>query len=472
MAIKFVDQNSLIYIFTKIKENFVAKESGKGLSTNDFTTAEKEKLAAIAAGAQVNVLEGVKVNGVALTATNKVVDVTVPTKTSDLTNDSGFITSADIPEGAAASTTVPLMNGTAAVGAEMAFARGDHVHPSDTSRVPVTRTINGKALSADVTLAYGDVGAAAASHGHDVATASKDGFMSSADFSRLDAIEEGAQVNKVETVSEEFTLASKKLSIKAVDSSKVTGLEGVIDGKITALDLANTYDAKGAAAAAQEAAEGHADELNTAMNTRVEALEAIDHSHSNKTVLDGITAAKVSAWDAAEGNAKSHADGLNTAMDTRVKAVEAAVGEGGSVQDKIDASIAALRLADTYEQKGAAAAVQTALGEDISDLTGRVAANETAIGTLNGNSSVAGSVDKKIADAINEFATNITDDGTINTYKEALEYIATHGSEYTALVGEVEANAAAIETIQTDYVKTADMVAMTNAEIDQAFANA
>ena len=40
----------------------------------------------------------------------------------------------DIPEGAAASSTTPKMDGTAAVGTENAFARGDHVHPTDTSR--------------------------------------------------------------------------------------------------------------------------------------------------------------------------------------------------------------------------------------------------------------------------------------------------------------------------------------------------
>lgn len=59
----------------------------------------------------------------------------VPTKTSDLVNDSGFITGSDIPEGAAASTTTPKMDGVASVGSEMAFARGDHIHPSDTSRL-------------------------------------------------------------------------------------------------------------------------------------------------------------------------------------------------------------------------------------------------------------------------------------------------------------------------------------------------
>lgn len=59
----------------------------------------------------------------------------MPTKTSQLINDSGFITSGDIPEGSAASTTTPQMDGTAATGSELAFARGDHVHPTDTSRL-------------------------------------------------------------------------------------------------------------------------------------------------------------------------------------------------------------------------------------------------------------------------------------------------------------------------------------------------
>ena len=70
----------------------------------------------------------------------------VPTKTSDITNDSGFITDADIPEGAAASTAAPLMDGTAATGSSNAFARGDHVHPSDTTKVD---KVAGKGLSTE-----------------------------------------------------------------------------------------------------------------------------------------------------------------------------------------------------------------------------------------------------------------------------------------------------------------------------------
>ena len=73
----------------------VDKVTGKGLSENDYTTTEKNKLSGIATGAQVNVIETVKVNGTALTPSSKAVDVTVPTKVSDLTNDTGFITGVD-----------------------------------------------------------------------------------------------------------------------------------------------------------------------------------------------------------------------------------------------------------------------------------------------------------------------------------------------------------------------------------------
>lgn len=69
--------------------------------------------------------------------------------------------------------------------------------------------------------------------------------------------------------------------VKALEDAGYQNAEQVgsaIDAKITALDLANAYDAKGAAAAAETAAKAHADNLNTAMNARVVVLEAIDHS--------------------------------------------------------------------------------------------------------------------------------------------------------------------------------------------------
>ena len=56
----------------------VDKISGKQLSTNDYTTTEKNKLANIAANAQVNVIESIVVNGVTATVTSKKASVTIP----------------------------------------------------------------------------------------------------------------------------------------------------------------------------------------------------------------------------------------------------------------------------------------------------------------------------------------------------------------------------------------------------------
>lgn len=221
---KYLDNDGLLYLWQKIKTKFatitdldgkVDKVTGKGLSTNDYTTTEKNKLNDVASGAQVNVIETVKVNNTALTPSSKAVNITVPTKTSDITNDSGFITTADIPEGAAASTTTPKMDGTAAIGTEMAFARGDHVHPSDTSKVPTTRKVAGHALSTDVTLVKSDVGLGNVDNTADVdkpiSTAQKTALdnkvdketgkglstndYTTAEKNKLNGIEEGAEVN-------------------------------------------------------------------------------------------------------------------------------------------------------------------------------------------------------------------------------------------------------------------------------------
>lgn len=134
---KFLDENGLLYLWQQLKTKFagkVDKETGKGLSTNDYTTTEKNKLAGIDESADANVIETIKVNSVDQAVTNKAVNITVPTKTSDITNDSGFITEEDIPDGAAASTTTPLMDGDASIGTQTTFARGDHRHPSDATK--------------------------------------------------------------------------------------------------------------------------------------------------------------------------------------------------------------------------------------------------------------------------------------------------------------------------------------------------
>lgn len=70
--------------------------AGKTLTTNDYTTPEKQKLAGIASGANANVIETIKVNGTNQPVSGKAVDVRVPTKVSELTNDKDFATTTDV----------------------------------------------------------------------------------------------------------------------------------------------------------------------------------------------------------------------------------------------------------------------------------------------------------------------------------------------------------------------------------------
>ena len=67
---------------------FVAVEAGKGLSTNDYTSADKDKLGTIAENAQVNVIETVSVNNTPLQVTTKGVNIDLSeyAKTSDISN--------------------------------------------------------------------------------------------------------------------------------------------------------------------------------------------------------------------------------------------------------------------------------------------------------------------------------------------------------------------------------------------------
>lgn len=65
----------------------------KELKSNYDKAYTHSQAAHAPSNAQANVIESVKVNGTALTPSSKAVNITVPTKVSDLTNDKGYISS-------------------------------------------------------------------------------------------------------------------------------------------------------------------------------------------------------------------------------------------------------------------------------------------------------------------------------------------------------------------------------------------
>lgn len=126
-----------------------------------------------------------------------------------------------------------------------------------------------------------------------------------------------------------------------------------------------------------------------------------------------------------------------------------------------DAAIAEAKKAGT----DAAAAVKTL--ED-----GQVKKNADAISVLNGGDTIDGSVAKSVKDAINDFATKVSKDGTVNTFKELVDYVAAHGSEYTDAIADIAANKSAIATLNGDGAgsvdkKVADAIAAINKYVEK-----
>lgn len=114
---KYLNENGLLYLVQKIKTwlgGKVDKVDGKSLSTNDYTTEEKTKLAGLEnyslPTASADTLGGVKV-GAGLAVNNGVLSATgggtadsvdwsnvqnKPTKVSDFTNDAKYQTESDV----------------------------------------------------------------------------------------------------------------------------------------------------------------------------------------------------------------------------------------------------------------------------------------------------------------------------------------------------------------------------------------
>ncbi len=96
-----------------------------------------------------------------------------------------------------------------------------------------------------------------------------------------DAINAALKVDGADKFALASDLSDLADRVKALEDAgylDAAAVDLAIDSKINALKLADSYDAKGAAAAAETAAKAHADNLNSAMNARVIVLEAIDHT--------------------------------------------------------------------------------------------------------------------------------------------------------------------------------------------------
>lgn len=177
-----------------IAENFVMKEAGKGLSSEDYTSADKTKLAGIAEGAQVNVIEAVRVNGTSISPVSKAVNIDLSnyaTKgdVSAIPKFSIQVLTGELPAtGDAATIYLKPNSGTGNnVYDEYIFvnSKWEKIGTTETDLsgyVPTSRKVNGKPLTADVTLGAADVGALASGGTAARATADADGNVISSTY--------------------------------------------------------------------------------------------------------------------------------------------------------------------------------------------------------------------------------------------------------------------------------------------------
>ena len=260
----------------------------------------------------------------------------IPTKISEITNDSGFITIDQVPEGAVASTTTPKMNGTAAVGTEAGFSRGDHVHPTDTTRAAASD------LTAEVTRAKA-AEAANASAAAEAKTAANNAQTAAnnaqADVDALEgkvgAVTEGKTV--VQMISDAQTAAT-------YDDTQVKADLATVTGKVNTLVGADTNKS-----------------VRTIAN---EELAAQLIPEGAKESLD--TLAEIAAW------IQAHPDDAS-AMNAAITALQNKVDTGDkNVSAYVNDAIAALNIGDY-----AKAADLTALAARVTTLEGTTATLRT-----------------------------------------------------------------------------------------------
>ncbi len=205
------------------------------------------------------------------------------------------------------------------------------------------------------------------------------------------------------------------------------------------------------------------------LRSDIQTGETINDFGAVETALAG----KQAAGDyATKAEAQGYADAKDTAIADAKKAgtdaqasVDALTAENGAIT-KNTAAIAALETESaTHETKTDAASKLTEAKEYTDALAnGQVKTNTEAIATLNGDNTVAGSVDKKITDAINDFSTKVTDNGTIDTFKELVDYVGTHGGEAAEMASAIDA----LETkVGEKSVQVQILEAITAANLDQ-----
>ena len=231
-------------------------------------------------------------------------------------------------------------------------------------------------------------------------------LVADTEIARLAAMSDGANKVEASTTNGNIKIDGVETTVythpdkHAIDD--VTGLQDALNGKQDVI-AENTYDAYGSAASALDDAKDYTDEklealvgtdtVNSQISTALENALKVeqDGTKVEKYALATALAAEAETARAAE---KANADAITK--------LNANAETEGSVDYKIAQKFATLVENPDEAMNSIQELVDwtTEHAADALEMSNQVTANKNAIATLNGDASTAGSVDKKIADAI------------------------------------------------------------------------
>lgn len=272
----------------------------------------------------------------------------------------------------------------------------------------------------------------------------------------------------VSTVNAAKTALIGEASATTTDGNTIADVRRYVDAKTKGIASDTALTALGERVTT---AEGEIDDLQAAIGANGSVTKAI--ADAKKAGTDAATAVTtlengkvkdnadaIAAINNAETGilkqAKDYADGKDTAIAAAKKAGDDAaaavknLSEGQVTTNKTDIATINGKLGTIPADKTIADMIsdaQTAATYNDTEVRGLIKDNKDAIDVLNGGDTIEGSVAKNIKDAINTFATQISEDGKVNTFKELVDYVAAHGNEYTAAIADIATNKSAIDTL-------------------------
>ena len=288
----------------------------------------------------------------------------------------------------------------------------------------------------------------------------------------------------------------------------ISALEGLVGEKnvatqistaITELDLANTYDAKGAAAAVEGKLNTHAEEAAATYETKTDAAAKLTEAKGYTDTEVADVQSEVDNLEAYVGTIptdEKYADITNVVAYINKKAEETLASASGNSTETAASVKAALdtykaendpkvqantEAIDAIEADYLKAADKTELQDQIDVLEGLVGTDKSVSEQI---AAVTDPIDARVQTIEDDYLTSADKtelQGQITTNANAIErltngvsaeevdgvndliqYVKDHGTEVTGMQGDIEDNANAIAAIEADYLKAADKTELNN----------